>query len=186
MRFLLADFNPILPDGDLRAEQEFCKVILVIHDARLVIHPGMEETEAEAKSMKTLIVAVASVLGWPVLAALAADLKVDLGKLPPPSEQKGLTYAKDMRPIFEKHCFKCHDPEKHKGKLRLDSLEAALKGGEDGKVIEPGKSAQSMLVRKVAHLAADEDDWMPPTGKGEALTKEQVSLIRAWIDQGAK
>jgi len=136
--------------------------------------------------MKTLIGAVAVVLCWPFLAVLAADPKVDLSKLPPPSEQKGLTYAKDIRPIFERHCFNCHDPEKHKGKLRLDSLEATLKGGEDGKVLEPGKSAQSMLIRKVAHLAADEEDWMPPQGKAEALTKEQVALIRAWIDQGAK
>ena len=142
-------------------------------------------SEAGMKAMKPLMIAVTSALCWPVLAALAADSQVELSKLPAPSEQKDLTYAKAIRPIFEKHCFKCHDPEKPKGKLRLDNLEATLKGGEDGKVITPGKSAQSMLVRKVARTAG-EDDWMPPKGKGEALTKEQVSLIRAWIDQGAK
>ena len=116
------------------------------------------------------------------LAAFAAD--VDVSKLPPPSDKKGLTYDKDIKAIFEKSCFKCHGKEKQKGKMRLDSLTAALKGGEDGKVIEPGNSAKSTLVHAVARLV--EDDAMPPADKGEPLTKDQVGLIRAWIDQGAK
>src|SRR5881296_577844 len=77
------------------------------------------------------------------------DAKVDVSKIPPASVAKGVTYAKDIKPIFEKSCIKCHGAEKQKGKLRLDSLEAALKGGEDGKVIMPGKSADSMLVQNV-------------------------------------
>src|SRR6266404_7392912 len=113
--------------------------------------------------------------------------KVDTSKLPPPADKKGVTYASDIKPIFEKSCTKCHGAEKQKGKLRLDSLEAALKGGED-KVIEPGKSADSMLVHNVAHIG-DEDLYMPPPDNKEKippLTKEQIGLIRAWIDQGAK
>ncbi len=108
----------------------------------------------------------------------------DVSKLPAASSQKDVTYDKDIKPIFEKSCFKCHGSEKQKGKLRLDSLAAALKGGEDGKVIEPGNSAKSLLVHSVARL--DEDEAMPPEDKGKPLTNEQVSLIRAWIDQGAK
>jgi mono/diheme cytochrome c family protein len=111
----------------------------------------------------------------------AAD--VDISKLPPASDKKGLTFDKDIKPIFEKSCFKCHGSEKQKGKLRVDSLAAALKGGEDGKVITPGNSAKSGLVHSVARLV--EDDAMPPADKGEPLTKEQVGVIRAWIDQGA-
>ncbi len=112
---------------------------------------------------------------------------VDTSKLPPPADKKGVTYASDIKPIFEKSCTKCHGAEKQKGKLRLDSLEAALKGGED-KVIEPGKSADSMLVHNVAHIG-DEDLYMPPPDNKDKippLTKEQIGLIRAWIDQGAK
>ncbi len=90
--------------------------------------------------------------------------------------------------MFEESCVKCHGGEKPKAKLRLDSLESVLKGGVDGKVIEPGNSAKSVLVINVAHLG-DEDDWMPPP-KNKAgikpLTREQIGLIRAWIDQGAK
>ncbi len=115
---------------------------------------------------------------------LHAAAKVDTSKLPPASTKTGVTYAADIKPIFEKSCFKCHGAEKQKGKLRLDSLEATLKGGEDGKVLEPGKSADSQLVHSVARL--DEDEAMPPADKGKPLTKEEVGLIRAWIDQGAK
>ncbi len=114
--------------------------------------------------------------------------KVDTSKLPPASTKQGVTYAADMKPIFEKSCIKCHGSEKQKGKLRLDSLAAALKGGQDGKVIEPGNSAESMLVHNVAHIG-DEDDFMPPPDNKDKippLTKEQIGLIRAWIDQGAK
>ena len=120
------------------------------------------------------------------LAALAKD--VDVSKLPPPSDRTGVTYEQDIKPILDHSCVKCHSGEKPKGKLHLDSLAGALKGGTDGKVIQPGNSAKSMLVINVTHLG-DEDDWMPPPGnkmKIPALTREQIGLIRAWIDQGAK
>jgi mono/diheme cytochrome c family protein len=112
----------------------------------------------------------------------AAD--VDVSKLPAPASAKGVTFAKDIQPIFEKSCFKCHGAEKQKGKLRLDSLEASLKGGENGESIIKGDSAKSPLVWSVARL--DPDAAMPPDGKGDPLTKEQIGLLRAWIDQGAK
>jgi hypothetical protein len=114
--------------------------------------------------------------------------KIDASKLPPASTKQGVTYASDIKPIFDKSCIKCHGADKQKGKLRLDSLDAALKGGQDGKVVEPGKSADSMLVANVAHLG-DEDDFMPPPDNKDKippLTKEQIGLVRAWIDQGAK
>ena len=115
-------------------------------------------------------------------------IKIDASKLPPPAEAKGVTYAKDIKPIFDKSCLKCHGPEKQKAKLRLDSLEAALKGSENGKVVLPGDSAGSILVHNVAHIG-DEDDFMPPPDNKDKippLNREQIGLIRAWIDQGAK
>jgi mono/diheme cytochrome c family protein len=129
---------------------------------------------------KTLILITAGFAAG--FATWAADL--DLTKIPPASDKKGVTYATDMKPLFEKSCFKCHGSEKQKGKLRLDSLEAALKGGDDGAVIIAKDSAKSPLVQSVARL--DSDSAMPPEGKGDPLTKEQIGLIRAWIDQGAK
>ena len=113
--------------------------------------------------------------------ATAADKK---GTIPPASDKKGVTYDKDIKAIFEKNCFKCHGAEKQKGKLRLDTLAAALKGGENGKAINAGKSADSPLVKAVARVV--EDDAMPPADKGKPLSAAEVGLIRAWIDQGAK
>lgn len=127
-----------------------------------------------------------------MFAALAADSKkaggVDISKLPPVSTKAGVTYETDIKQIFDKSCIKCHGTEKQKGKLRLDSLQAALKGGEDGKVILPGDSAHSILVHNIAHIG-DEDLYMPPPDNKDkiaALTPEQIGLVRAWIDQGAK
>jgi mono/diheme cytochrome c family protein len=148
---------------------------------------------------KRLIIAcVTSAFGLCILTSIADETdfnvkmlakgSVDVSKLPPPADKKDATYAQDIKPIFEKSCVSCHGPEKAKGKLRLDSLQAALKGGEDGKVIEPGKSADSVLIHNVAHLG-DPDDYMPPPKNKAgipALTAAQIGLIRAWIDQGAK
>ncbi len=133
----------------------------------------------------SLKLCVAAALGLSVLGLGAAAKKVDISKLPAAASVTGVTYAKDIKPIFEKTCFKCHGSEKQKGKLRVDSLPAVLKGSENGKVVEPGNSAKSVLVHNVARIG-EEDDWMPPVDKGEPLTKDQVGLIRAWIDQGAK
>jgi hypothetical protein len=129
-----------------------------------------------------------ALLGALGLLAAAHAKDIDVSKLPPPSTQKDLTYEKDIKPLFEQSCVKCHGTEKPKAKLRLDSLAGALKGGQDGKVVEPGNSAKSMLVHNVAHVG-DEDDWMPPPNnklKIKQLTPEQIGLLRAWIDQGAK
>lgn len=118
------------------------------------------------------------------LSALAGELKMDASKLPPASTKAGLTYEKDIKPIMDASCVKCHGSEKQKGKLRLDSLEAVLKGGENGKILEKGKGDKSPVLYSVARV--DPDTAMPPEGKAEPLTKEQVGLLRAWIDQGAK
>jgi hypothetical protein len=122
--------------------------------------------------------------GMLLIAGTTLQADVDITKLPPPSTQKDVTFAKDIKPIFEKSCFKCHGEEKQKAKLRLDSVEAVKKGSENGEVIVVGKSEKSSLVHTVAGLV--EDMMMPPEDKGDPLTKEQIGLLRAWIDQGAK
>src|SRR5881296_3281408 len=110
----------------------------------------------KAVSFLSAIIAAAAV-------SFAFAVGPDISKLPLPSSAKGVTYAKDVRLLFEASCFRCHGPERHKGDLRLDSLEAALKGGENGQVIIPGKSGQSLLVHAVARL--DEEKAMPPKPK---------------------
>ncbi len=122
------------------------------------------------------------------IASVASAADVDLSKLPAASTKTGVTYATDIKPIFDASCIKCHGEQKPKGKLRLDNLEGVLKGGEDGKVITVGNSTKSVLVLSIAHLG-DPDDFMPPPKNKvgiKQLTDEQIGLVRAWIDQGAK
>jgi hypothetical protein len=91
-------------------------------------------------------------------------------------------FAKEVWPILEKNCLECHGAEKQKGKLRLDTKELTLKGGENGAAIVLGKGAESDLYKRTI-LARDHDDAMPP--KGEGLTKAQQEILKKWIDEGA-
>jgi len=169
--------------------------------------------------------------GWTASAAEKTDFsKLDLSKLPSAAQRKGLTYSKDIQPLLEASCVRCHGQDRPKARLQLNSLEGALKGGDDGKVIVLGESKKSLLVIAAAQI--DEETAMPPKrgpGRGgpggfggrppggggpggpnergpgggpsgpgrpggpggfgpppKPLTAEQVGLLRAWIDQGAK
>lgn len=115
------------------------------------------------------------------LTASLVDAAIDATKLPPPAARP-VDFAKDIWPIFEASCLKCHGEEKQKGGLRLDRRADALAGGDSfGPSIIAGKALESPLLHSVSGL--DEDLQMPQ--KADPLTAEQVGLIRAWIDQGA-
>jgi hypothetical protein len=114
-------------------------------------------------------------------AAEASAAAVDPAKLPPPVDRE-VDYARDVRPILEASCLRCHGPERPKSRYRLDQRDAALRGGALGVAVVPANSADSPLIHYVARLV--EDLEMPPEGKGEPLTAEQVGILRAWIDQG--
>jgi mono/diheme cytochrome c family protein len=92
------------------------------------------------------------------------------------AEEK-VDFAKSVQGVFEARCIDCHGSKKQKGDLRLDSQEAAF-----AEVIKPGKSGDSELFKHIS-LPADHEDIMPP--KGDPLTKEQIALIKQWIDEGA-
>ncbi len=118
--------------------------------------------------------AVSVVLVFSLLAVRAPMLAAD-----PP---KPVDFERDVKPIFAKHCISCHGAEKAKSGLRLDRRAEVLKGGESGKVIVPGKSADSRLIIFVAH--DDPDVRMPP--KGARLTPAEIATLQTWIDEGAK
>src|SRR5262249_26091170 len=117
-------------------------------------------------------------------AAVPAAAPAPAATIPPASTMKDVTFDAHIKPIFDKACVNCHGPKKSSGGLKLDSLANTLKGGEEGKVLTPGSGEKSALVRATARVKGIKA--MPPNNKGEPLTAEQVGLIRAWIDQGAK
>src|SRR5690349_20510472 len=91
-----------------------------------------------------------------------------------------IDFSKEIKPIFEASCIKCHGRGKDKGGLRIDSRETLLKGGDSGPAVVAGKSAESLLIALVQGF--DPDSVMPK--KGSRLTPDQIGLLRAWIDQG--
>jgi len=121
--------------------------------------------------------------------AVAANAAGDPNTLPPASTKQGVTYAADIKAIFDASCVKCHSGNQPKGRLKLDTLVDTLKGGKDGPILKSGDSANSFVVKAIAHLTEDHDSWMPPLNNRagiKPLTPDQIGLIRAWIDQGTK
>ncbi len=117
-----------------------------------------------------------------VLCAPAAAAQMDETNLPPPAAVTA-DFARDIKPILNDSCIRCHSGQKPRSGFRLENRADGLKGGDNGVDIVPGHSGQSRLIYYVAQLVPDME--MPPPGKGEPLTPAQISLLRAWIDQGA-
>ena len=87
-----------------------------------------------------------------------------------------------MRPILTR-CVKCHGPEKQQGGLRFDRRSGAVRAGDSGsEAISPGNAAKSEVIRRIE--AKDDSERMPP--EGTPLSREQITVLRAWIDQGAR
>jgi mono/diheme cytochrome c family protein len=90
-------------------------------------------------------------------------------------------FARDVQPVFASHCLSCHGGKKQKGRFRLDSKAAALRGGVSGAAIVPGNAGKSRLFQLLLEKA--EDERMPQDAP--PLPPEKIALLRAWIDQGA-
>ena len=92
-----------------------------------------------------------------------------------------VSFRKDVRPILVARCFKCHSSAEQKSGLRLDSVEAIIKGGELGPAMIPGKSGDSSIYLAMARIG---DLKMPPEGPG--LSEAEISIVKKWIDEGAQ
>ncbi len=88
-----------------------------------------------------------------------------------------------VQPVLARYCVSCHGPEKSKGKLRLDTFEALMRGGNSGPSVVPGNVAGSLLVKRMK-LSLDTDEHMPPEGKPQPKP-DDFALIEWWIHHGA-
>ncbi len=113
-----------------------------------------------------------------LLLAPAAAFAVEL----PPPANRPVDFAGDIQPLLESSCIKCHAKGKDRGGFSLETREGFFKGGDTGEAMLPGNSAKSLIVELVA--STDVETAMPRRGK--RWTPEQIGLLRAWIDQGAK
>jgi Planctomycete cytochrome C/Leucine Rich repeat len=92
-------------------------------------------------------------------------------------------FSAHLQPVFADYCGSCHGAEKSKGKLRLDSFEHLMKGGENGPALVARDSRRSALIERMA-LKLDDEDHMPPRDKPQP-PPEIAKLLAWWIDQGA-
>ena len=95
-------------------------------------------------------------------------------------------FEKEILPILRANCVACHSSSKSRGDVNLESAEAILKGGEDGPIVVPGKSAESPLLKSAAHQVKP---TMPPKKNkvgAKPLSPRELGLLALWIDQGAK
>jgi len=82
--------------------------------------------------------------------------------------------------LLKANCFSCHNPDKKKGELDLTTREALLRGGEEGKVVVPGKAAASRLVQT---LQSGADVHMPPK---DQLSPRAIAALEEWVNKGVK
>src|SRR6478609_4240209 len=112
------------------------------------------------------------VAGFCAFAATAAITPEQLAQLPAPASHI-IDFSKEVKPIFEASCIKCHGRGKAKGGFKIDNRETTLKGGDSGAAIISGKSAQSLLIELVQGFAPD--NVMPK--KGSRLAPVQIGVL---------
>ena len=121
------------------------------------------------------------VLAWGIagLALLAAlPLNVRVLHAAEPSAEDLRFFESKVRPLLVNHCQKCHGPDKQKSNLRLDSLSAALAGGDSGAAVVPARPQDSLLVQAINYDGLE----MPPAGK---LPAADIAILTEWVKRGA-
>lgn len=141
--------------------------------------------EDDAKPV-TVVATAPKPAAAPVVAAAtpAAPAPAAGGKLDPAIAAKAIVYKDVIAPIMEAKCVACHGAEKKKGKLQLHEFAAIMKGGGDGATTVIPKNTKDSLMLTRINLASDDDDHMPPSDEPQ-VTKEELALLKWWIETGA-
>lgn len=126
-------------------------------------------------------------IGWPIARLAGLVFVLVLGAVAAIAAEPAVApidFARDVRPIFAKHCLACHGEKEEEGGLRLDLRARAMEGGVSGASLVKDRAAESLLYQYVT--GRNEDNiLMPPQGKGERLSEVECELVRRWIDEGA-
>ena len=96
-----------------------------------------------------------------------------------------VSFTKEIRPILSKYCFHCHGPDEstREAKLRLDTKEGLFTPRKKRFPVVAGKAHLSEVFKRM--ITDDEDDLMPPPEAKKEMSKEEIQLIKTWIEQGA-
>jgi len=85
-------------------------------------------------------------------------------------------FQRDVLPLFEAKCLRCHGEKKRDAKLDMRTVDALLAGGVTGPAIRPGNAQRSLLIELLHY------NEMPPKKEKSRVTKEELALLRRWID----
>jgi hypothetical protein len=88
-----------------------------------------------------------------------------------------------VQPILQAKCVSCHNAEKAKGNLVMETQELLLKGGRDGKLWDTAANDFGLMMQRI-HLPLESKKHMPPEGKTQ-LTNEETAILYEWIKSGA-
>ncbi|WP_299468967.1 PSD1 and planctomycete cytochrome C domain-containing protein [uncultured Gimesia sp.] len=117
------------------------------------------------------------------LFAPTVSLSAPLPAAKPVTPQQ-IDFKKSVQPIFVKHCQDCHGPDAREGGLRLTNRKNILLRNDSGEpAIIAGKSDLSLLIHRVS--TQDKKEQMPPSDAGERLSRQEIGILKQWIDQGA-
>ena len=100
--------------------------------------------------------------------------------------QKEISYVADVQPIIKQYCLECH-AEGGEGQMKsglvMSSYDSLMKGTKFGSIVKPGDSLSSVLIMLVEGRA--DPSIKMPHGK-DSLPKEQIEVLKKWVEQGAK
>ena len=121
---------------------------------------------------------------------MAAMLGCDSGPLPPTPVDNTIDpatpafYSTNVRPIFQKYCYRCHGGITRRGGLNLSTHASLMRGGTDGQILVPGDPAASLLVRLIRHEGTAIKPGPMPSKSGK-LSDADIATVERWVRAGA-
>ncbi|MBL7739677.1 MAG: hypothetical protein JNK14_10685 [Chitinophagaceae bacterium] len=180
-------------DAQLVTRHQWLGILVAAFSFILYVLYKLSLNESWARWLSVILVILVTVTGHLggtlthgegyLTSVLNRDEKKQTAFKPIPDIEEAAVYADIVQPVLEAKCYSCHSAVKQKGKLRLDSPESMMKGGESGKVLIPGKADESELVKRI-FLPLGDEDHMPPKAKPQ-LTENEVLLLHWWVSTGA-
>lgn len=139
--------------------------------------------EKAGNRMRGMIAVVAGALL--VASLMAADNKKQQKGTPSPAAKKSVSFKNQVAPVIRKNCLPCHtEDQMNPSELYLDSYEGLMKGGKHGSPVVAGKPDSSLLIQKLGAKPPFGDPM--PLKRKTPLGADTVSVLKRWIQQGAK
>jgi formylglycine-generating enzyme required for sulfatase activity len=154
--------------GDLKKSAIYTTLILPAEDD--MVMPPAKEGLLDKTQIEVIKNWIEQGADWPEGVTLGVQPRID--------------FVKHIQPILEQNCVSCHNPEKDKGEWILTTKKQAFETGENAPNIVPFNLEKSAIYH-LTTLAEDDDDLMPPKKSGGPLKKEEIAMLKGWIEQGA-